>query len=165
MFWMNSGDDHDYCDVTHAVAPSDDHAPAPTRVHEISIKSISMVMGVRQPGFELLSLATPRTPGAPSLAHTPCALPDQLGIYLELYVPLFAVSLVVIFLYAVMRGGKPGVLPKRSDPEARSVSTPGPVRRRLHAMERTAPGRFALDFVTVAWPPLLLFSLIMFSMS
>ncbi|KAI0051173.1 Metallo-dependent phosphatase [Auriscalpium vulgare] len=76
-----SGDDHDYCAYTH---------PAPSYAPEITVKSISMAMGVRRPGFHLLSLA----PAAPP-AHRPCALPDQLAVYLRVYLPLFVLTLAV----------------------------------------------------------------------
>ncbi|KAI0036889.1 Metallo-dependent phosphatase-like protein, partial [Vararia minispora EC-137] len=92
-----SGDDHDYCDVTHSVAASDDRTSPQTTVHEISVKSLSMAMGIRRPGFELLSLATPRTPWSPSFAHAPCVLPDQIGVYVWSYAPLAAATLSALF--------------------------------------------------------------------
>lgn len=58
-----------------------------------------MVMNVRRPGFQLLSLAPidMRVEGKPTHADTPCLLPDQLGIYLTVYIPLLAISLLVVF--------------------------------------------------------------------
>lgn len=41
-----SGDDHDYCDVHHAGA-----------VREVTVKSVSMAMGIRYPAVQLLSFA------------------------------------------------------------------------------------------------------------
>lgn len=59
-------------------------------------------MGVRHPGYHLLSLyaplpssslspseLTPSTPVSYTYTSTSCTLPDQLGIYLYLYLPLF----------------------------------------------------------------------------
>ena len=62
-----------------------------------------MAMGVRRPGFQLLSLV----PGSPvqqgvleraTLADAPCFLPDQLGIYLYAYVPLIVFTLLALFI-------------------------------------------------------------------
>ncbi|QRW21311.1 hypothetical protein RhiXN_06300 [Rhizoctonia solani] len=49
-----SGDDHDYCEVRHPIG--DDSGQT---VREISVKSFSMAMGIRRPGFQLLSLVAP----------------------------------------------------------------------------------------------------------
>ena len=64
----------------------------------MTVKSISMAMGIRQPGFQLLSLGTPPTRLATSLATVPCLLPDQLGIYLNVYVPLLVFSLILLLV-------------------------------------------------------------------
>lgn len=103
--YVFSGDDHDACEVTHMYGPQG-------RVREWTIKSISWNMGVRIPGFELISLWNP----GPGSANTPppkgstasdghekpastdsakivqggdetlqshlCLLPDQIGIFL-----------------------------------------------------------------------------------
>ena len=76
----------------------------PTSIPEITVKSFSMAMGVRRPGYQLLSLIPP-TGSHPtgshqdedrSVAHRPCLLPDQLGIYLSVYVPLIVLTLIVL---------------------------------------------------------------------
>ena len=46
-----SGDDHDYCEVTHDARQAN--------VPEITVKSISMAMGVPTPGFLMVSLYNP----------------------------------------------------------------------------------------------------------
>lgn len=46
-----SGDDHDACKYTHRLS-------TPDLVEEHTIKSFSMAMGIRRPGFQLLSLDT-----------------------------------------------------------------------------------------------------------
>jgi hypothetical protein len=53
-----------------------------------------MAMGVRHPGFQLLSLLDGQ--GQDSYATQPCLLPDQLGLYLNLYLPLIVFSLIVV---------------------------------------------------------------------
>jgi len=57
-------------------------------------------MNVRRPGFQLLSLnpAELRRDGYPTFDHTPCLLPDQLKIYLDIYLPLLAISILVVFV-------------------------------------------------------------------
>lgn len=57
-------------------------------------------MNVRRPGFQLLSLipAEMRTEGSLTYADTPCLLPDQLGIYINVYLPFLALSLLAVFL-------------------------------------------------------------------
>ncbi|KAG1809429.1 Metallo-dependent phosphatase-like protein [Suillus subaureus] len=110
-----SGDDHDYCEYSHPLPfPS---ASGSTAAREITVKSFSMAMGIRRPGFQLLSLIStvpasetltqlPNSP--PSLLDTPCFLPDQLGIYLNVYLPfiLFSVlSLLALNVYRTLPGG------------------------------------------------------------
>lgn len=76
-----SGDDHDYCELTHAENQAN--------VKEITVKSTSMVMGVRTPGFLMVSMYNPiDTEGNPisgaqanTLQTHLCLLPDQLGTY------------------------------------------------------------------------------------
>ncbi|GJE94459.1 Metallo-dependent phosphatase [Phanerochaete sordida] len=96
-----SGDDHDYCEVRHPLPASDDvPLSEDSEVKEVSVKSFSMAMGVRRPGFQLLSLAPPSSvpAGTPAFADAPCILPDQLGIYLAVYVPLIVLSVLALLL-------------------------------------------------------------------
>ncbi|KAF7790395.1 hypothetical protein EIP86_001350 [Pleurotus ostreatoroseus] len=110
-----SGDDHDYCEYDHPLPPSDaiplaEHAS----VREVTVKSFSMAMGVRRPGFQLLSLSPTAVPtlsgssttakaGTRTLDDALCLLPDQLGIYLSVYVPLLAISLVSLLVSNALR--------------------------------------------------------------
>ncbi|KAH9485032.1 Cell division control protein 1 [Psilocybe cubensis] len=89
-----SGDDHDYCEYTHVYQ----HGGVEKMVREVTVKSLSMVMNVRRPGFQLLSLMPTniRASDKPTYADAPCLLPDQLGIYLVVYIPLLAISLVIV---------------------------------------------------------------------
>lgn len=57
-------------------------------------------MNVRRPGFQLLSL-TPtelRDHDTPTYKDVPCLLPDQLRIYLNIYLPLLVVSIIFVCL-------------------------------------------------------------------
>ncbi|TFL01607.1 Metallo-dependent phosphatase-like protein [Pterulicium gracile] len=82
-----SGDDHDACEILH---PFHDH-----EVLEVTVKSMSIAMGVQRPGVQLLTLGS-----EPSLSQCQrlCLLPNQLGIYLNIYLPLFLISLLVLML-------------------------------------------------------------------
>ncbi|OJT07141.1 hypothetical protein TRAPUB_2007 [Trametes pubescens] len=63
-----------------------------------------MAMGIRRPGYQLLSLIPPTAfPETQTIAHTPCLLPDQLGIYLSVYVPLIVLSLAILLLSNIRR--------------------------------------------------------------
>ncbi|KAG2079119.1 Metallo-dependent phosphatase [Suillus decipiens] len=111
-----SGDDHDYCDYSHSLPFST--ASGSTTVREVTVKSFSMAMGIRRPGFQLLSLIStvpametltqlPNSP--PSLLDTPCFLPDQLGIYLNVYLPFILFSVLCLLAFDVhrsLRGNK-----------------------------------------------------------
>ena len=67
-------------------------------------------MGIRRPGFQLLSLTSTvpspdqitQIPVPPPL-HAPCLMPDQLGIYLYIYIPLGLLSLLVLLAFNVVR--------------------------------------------------------------
>ena len=75
----------------------------------MTVKSFSMAMGIRRPGFQLLSLVSV-VPSEASLTQlpvpppldTPCFLPDQLGIYLHVYLRLTFLSLVVLFIFNIL---------------------------------------------------------------
>ncbi|KAG9203601.1 hypothetical protein G6514_002619 [Epicoccum nigrum] len=93
-----SGDDHDYCELTHR-----GYASGGGGIKEITVKSISWAMGVRHPGFVLASLWNPvdamGRPLSGDMAKTVqtrlCLLPDQLGIFFR-YAALFALTLVLL---------------------------------------------------------------------
>lgn len=92
-----SGDDHDYCAITHSDAQAN--------VREITVKSISMAMGVSKPGFLLVSLHNPIDPATgrplqsaasgPTIQTHLCLLPSQLSTYLR-YVSFALVSVAVL---------------------------------------------------------------------
>ncbi|KAJ7780523.1 Metallo-dependent phosphatase-like protein [Mycena maculata] len=95
-----SGDDHDYCEYTHSFSS----AGKSRHAREVTVKSFSMAMGIRRPGFQLLSLVPPHSMhGSLSHADSLCLLPDQLGIYLSTYIPLLVLSLIIICIANIHR--------------------------------------------------------------
>ena len=113
-----SGDDHDYCDVLHKYnvgtwtgsgATQEDNMKTKLKhVKEITVKSFSWAMGVRRPGFLLVSLWNPvdaqgNTVGTPlpTVQTHLCLLPDQLGIFIR-YGLLLALTLPVMLVRAVI---------------------------------------------------------------
>lgn len=92
-----SGDDHDYCEIVHSERNG--------RVPEITVKSMSMAMGVSTPGFQMVSLYNPvaaadGTPvpdsPSPTLQTHLCLLPSALSIYTTYAV--FAVLSVLLLI-------------------------------------------------------------------
>lgn len=96
-----SGDDHDYCELTH----DDKH----DNVKEITVKSISMAMGVPTPGFLMVSMYNPIDgEGKPlsgdqtqTLQTHLCLLPNQLSTYAR-YGGFAFVCLVMLSLRALL---------------------------------------------------------------
>lgn len=106
-----SGDDHDYCEHIHQSITS--HP-----VREITVKSLSMAMNVRKPAFQLLSLFPAQywDNVHPTYADVSCLLPDQLGIYLDVYIPCLLLSLCIVLCAAAIRT-------RRTDPGNRESIT------------------------------------------
>ncbi|KAJ6594040.1 Metallo-dependent phosphatase-like protein [Mycena capillaripes] len=114
-----SGDDHDYCEYTHSFTS----AGKTRHAREVTVKSLSMAMGIRKPGFQLLSLVPPHSmQGSSSHADSLCLLPDQLGIYLSTYIPLLVFSLLVICVANIRRL----CTPRHGKRDSGSVSTSSP---------------------------------------
>lgn len=96
-----SGDDHDYCELTH----DDKHG----NVKEITVKSISMAMGVPTPGFLMVSMYNPidgegkalSGEQSPTLQTHLCLLPNQLATYAR-YGGFAFVCLVMLTLRAFL---------------------------------------------------------------
>ncbi|KAK5172179.1 uncharacterized protein LTR77_003817 [Saxophila tyrrhenica] len=115
-----SGDDHDYCDVTHrynvpqpgtkSYFPNDDSLKARyQQIKEITVKSFSWAMGVRKPGFLLVSLWNPvdaqgKTIGTPlpTIQIHNCLLPDQLSIFIN-YGLLFLITFPLLLTQSILR--------------------------------------------------------------
>jgi ethanolamine phosphate phosphodiesterase len=108
-----SGDDHDYCEVVHRGYPSNGG------IREITVKSISWAMGIRKPGFQMVSLWNPvdglGNPilqggnGQSTMQTHMCLLPDQLSIFIR-YAILFVFTLSALLL----RAGHLGLNPEKS---------------------------------------------------
>jgi len=106
-----SGDDHDHCEYRHQKSVDSIAATAivdgfqADQLPELTVKSISMTEGVRKPGFARLSLFSPLTSEHAnagqnvSMAYTPCLLPDQIGIWTQLYLPFLLISLIGLLLW------------------------------------------------------------------
>jgi hypothetical protein len=108
----HSGDDHDYCESKHLVGPEESAA-----IREVTVKSLSMAMGIQQPGFQLLSLF-PRqywnaTQSTTTYADVPCLLPGQLRIYLSVYAPFFVLSLLLVWISNIPCVASRSYLPRR----------------------------------------------------
>ena len=96
-----SGDDHDYCELVHNEQKEN--------VHEITVKSLSMAMGVPTPGFLMVTLYNPidadgnPLPGAPkqTLQTHLCLLPKQLSTYTT-YAALGIITLLVLGVRAFL---------------------------------------------------------------
>ncbi|KAK4659288.1 hypothetical protein QC762_108850 [Podospora pseudocomata] len=118
-----SGDDHDYCELVHSEEQR--------RVKEITVKSISMAMGVNKPGFVLVSLWNPLDSGGKPLnpdqkqtlqTHL-CILPSQLSTYIR-YVGFAIISVIILvvraFLVPVLK-----LTPFALEPEVQGVQYRG----------------------------------------
>ena len=111
-----SGDDHDYCEVVHRGYTSKSGG-----IREITVKSMSWAMGVRKPGFLMLSLWNPLDANGKAITPTTrdktssqsrtlqshlCLLPDQLSI-LARYAYLLAFTVLSLTLSSVLTVYRP----------------------------------------------------------
>ena len=118
-------------------------------------------MGVRNPGFQLLSIPEGSS-GAP--VDRLCLLPDQIGIYLERYLPLVALTLGVMIVDLVLmrperRVGEGTILPLHKV----KMLVDWWILRRIRRRRRTGRGLigdFARYFIDVAVIPIGAFTLI-----
>lgn len=98
-----SGDDHDYCEVTHR-----EYSGSPK---EITVKSLSWAMGIRRPGFLLTSLWNPldvdtgkptgELGSSPTLQNHLCLLPDQLSIFIR-YACLLVLTILLLLVRSIL---------------------------------------------------------------
>ncbi|KAK6437001.1 hypothetical protein LTR95_006809 [Oleoguttula sp. CCFEE 5521] len=85
-----SGDDHDYCDVSHRWNLVTGNGKSRLQnIREITVKSFSWAMGVRKPGFLLVSLWNPVNDR------------DQLGVFLT-YAQLAGLTLIILLVRAII---------------------------------------------------------------
>ncbi|CCE80078.1 Piso0_003176 [Millerozyma farinosa CBS 7064] len=117
-----SGDDHDYCDITHKYE-SDGVAMS---AREITVKSASMTCGIKYPAIQLLSLHNPYDP-KPKTTLEPdntlktkmCTLPKPY-VAIFVYVTLLVVSIISFIaareknLKLFMNSYERGILPVSS---------------------------------------------------
>ncbi|KAI9656444.1 MAG: hypothetical protein M1829_000403 [Trizodia sp. TS-e1964] len=143
--YVFSGDDHDYCEILHKEFTSSEFSTVAGGIREITVKSISMAMGVRKPGFLMLSLWNPvDSTGNPlgtkesghggaapadssstqSIQTHLCLQPDQLGILIS-YAYLIAITILTLFLRAISTNFFRGwPLPPRPDYTDTSTLSP-----------------------------------------
>lgn len=100
-----SGDDHDYCKVTHSYSLGT--GSDAVSINEETIKSFSWAMGVRLPAFHMVSLWNPIDSYGQSLfdgntiqSHL-CLLPDQLAIFIH-YATMAGLTVLVLLVRAVV---------------------------------------------------------------
>lgn len=131
-----------------------------------------MAMGIRKPGFQLLSVPENGGDNAGTVDEL-CLLPDQIGIYLDRYLPLVFVTLGVMFIDLLLtrrtrmgpdrRADDEGmILPLHKMKVARSLADRWVLSglRRRRRVGRGLIGDFARYFVDVAGIPAGAFMLI-----
>ncbi|OBT54538.1 hypothetical protein VE04_05554 [Pseudogymnoascus sp. 24MN13] len=129
-----SGDDHDYCELVHDEINSG--VGIIGRAREITVKSMSWCMGVRQPGFLMASLWNPIGPDgrplgtkggghgavndvpAPTIETHLCLLPNQISIFIR-YIFLSIITISALLARAVLTQtmGLPPTLPPSREAE------------------------------------------------
>lgn len=138
-----SGDDHDHCEAVHHAwrFRTATHGSVPgfgvLDVPELTVKSISMLEGVHRPGYAWLQLSSTNT--VSSMEYTPCLLPDQVALWLYLYVPLFLLTLVLGLHRSMHPAPRAQLLPSH---EAIPMERLGRDRRR-RPVDAFAPSRLA----------------------
>lgn len=129
-----AGDDHDYCDYRH-----------PNGIHVINVKSFSWAMGIRNPGFQLVSLSGSR------YETKLCLLPNQLALFLRYGLLLF-LSFIAL-MYSTATGAASSTFPglpmtsKDDDGKRNSIA-----RTKLQIWRITWQRLFS-----IAWPILLFY--------
>ena len=144
-----SGDDHDYCDVLHRGYTSKSGG-----IREITVKSISWAMGVRKPGFLLLSLWNPvdqdgistRT-GNTTIQTKLCLLPDQLSIFMR-YGWLLASTLLVLLIRAFRIVYASGAA-RQANSHLPHTNSPGPQSRDQEAISASTGSRSRANSIAV----------------
>lgn len=134
-----SGDDHDYCEVVHSDAKEN--------VREITVKSMSMAMGVPTPGFLMVSLYNPvdakgkPLPGAPeqTIQTHLCLLPNQFHTYME-YIVFLIATLVLLTVRAFLVPAL-SLTPFALEPEKQSASAVLPLYKDKMDPPEASPSR------------------------
>ncbi|KIJ67631.1 hypothetical protein HYDPIDRAFT_84298 [Hydnomerulius pinastri MD-312] len=139
-----SGDNRDYCEVTHEIPGSDVSAETTATIREVTVKSFSPARHVHRPGFQLLSLVPPSSvsPSGPTFADAPCHLPDTFRIFHSIYLPCLVLTGIAL-LYL-------NVSPSR---HRRRFSTLSPVSLTRHSPSRpSSPPPGPESAIWSAWP-------------
>lgn len=102
----------------------ENRSPKLASVRETTVKSFSWAMGVRRPGFQLLSLWNPVDANGKSISGISptaqthmCLLPDQIGILIG-YGKLAGLTLIILLTRAIListRGADPAATGEESD--------------------------------------------------
>lgn len=112
-------------------------------------------MGVRQPGFQLLTLSSETR----THAYQHCSVPAQLRIYSWVYAPLFFATIVLV----AVRGAKPSAPSRHQKRE--SLELPAyhaPASRPPSALPRKLGylRRLMEDIWAIGWPPLVVYVIV-----
>ena len=138
-----SGDDHDYCELIHRGYSSRNGG-----IREITVKSMSWAMGVRKPGFLMLSLWNPideqgnRVGGSAkdqTMQSHLCLLPDQLSIFIR-YALMLGFTFLVLFQRAIGAAYSMGNDSKEADMPLLPISKfgrPSPKQETMAASARS----------------------------
>lgn len=112
-----SGDDHDSCIVDHQST----REPTHDSIRETTVKSFSMAMGVKNPGFHLLTLYAPTSTSKPLSSQVNCTLPNQIHIWIDIYLRLL---LLIVFVLLTSKLYLYSSQVRRSSSAARSNGLP-----------------------------------------
>lgn len=102
-----SGDNRDYCNMTHQLSASDANVLAKTTAREVTVKSFSPSKHIRRPGFQLLSLIPPDSAVShhgSTFADTHCLLPDTFRIFNSIYLPALVLTAIVLLYLNISTG-------------------------------------------------------------
>ncbi|OAX44101.1 hypothetical protein K503DRAFT_839588 [Rhizopogon vinicolor AM-OR11-026] len=94
-----SGDNRDYCNITHPLSGTNANILEKTTVREVTVKSFSPSRHIRRPGFQLLSLIPPDSvvsPDGVSFVDAHCLLPDTFRIFSSIYLPALLLTAVAL---------------------------------------------------------------------
>lgn len=171
-----SGDDHDHCETVHKSSRNATLSRGGvtgferTDVPELTVKSMSMLEGVRRPGFARLQLnGNANAEQAGSIAYRPCLLPDQIALWLYVYVPCFLTT-VMLLCWRTMKVSSRSTLPTHSGDDAHELYPleSGRTSLLMHSKTRCkapriSPSRILSDIVVVALVPLPLWLFLQFT--
>lgn len=118
-----------------------------------------MAMGIRRPGFQLLSIPE-SDDNSLKFSDRTCLLPDQLGIYLKIYLPCFAVTILVLAARSAWAACDHEQLPLSEKNRGRCCLWALVPRRDGRRNRRGLGGRLMKDLRDVGSVPLLVFGIV-----